>query len=106
MLFELGSLFNAYTSSSHLPPPPPPPPPPTTFLLFLLQNDFLVGGAVALGYLTLSALIISAAIGSVYFAQLSQAQDMQREVDLLQRQLGESLYIFQLVVCFLVDAVR
>ena len=75
-------------------------------LLLLLQNDFLVGGAVARGYLTLSALIISAAIGSVYFAQLSQAQDMQREVDLLQRQLGESLYIFQLVVCFLVDAVR
>ena len=58
-----------------------------------LQSNLVEGGLVALGYLTISALLVAAAIGSVYFARIEEAREMQREVDLLQRQLGESLLI-------------
>ena len=46
-----------------------------------------------MGYLTISALVIAAAIGSVYFAQIQEARELQREVDFLQRELRETLFI-------------
>jgi len=55
------------------------------------QSELVTGGVMALGYLTLSGLIVAAAIGSVYFGRLQEAADMQREFDVLQRQLIEML---------------
>jgi hypothetical protein len=88
------SLVSDWLLSPSLPPPPPPPSlllllPPLLLLRSLLQNDFLAGQLVALGYLTFSALVIAAAIGSVYFSHLGQDQ------------IGESIYIFSLIISIL-----
>ena len=55
------------------------------------QSDLVSGGAAALGYLTVCVLAVGASIGAVYFAQLNEARDMQRELDLL----GASLLLLR-----------
>ena len=52
------------------------------------QSDLVSGGAAALGYLTVCVLAVGASIGAVYFAQLNEARDMQRELDLLGASLS------------------
>ena len=56
-----------------------------------------------MGYLTISVLAVAAAVGSVYFGRMEEARQLQREVDLLQVQLGETLFF---VVAALVKCIQ